>query len=218
MHPLADIIHDAMHGRFPPSDGRVEKLPPWRPGVEAVVALTGHGYLCLAPGRNVPATVADLAADAFGGVADPRVVSALAGPSAGPLDIDSLDLIVVAPARPQAADDPDLIESPGDIHPRAAFARRLRDDVRVFTSPGIEGVLVAATGLAGLIEVSVEVPADRRSEGSGAALLRAARSLAPSGEPVVAAVAPGNVASLRALLNAGFAPVGSVQIWHRPRS
>lgn len=207
-----------MHGRFPPSDGRVEHLPCWRTGLEAVVAMTGHGYLCLDAGHGVPAAVADLASDACGGVADPRVASALAGPSAGPLDIDSLDLIVVAPATPRVAPAPDLIESAANAHPRAVFARRLRDDVRVFTSPGIDGVLVAATGLAGLTEISIEVSDGHRTKGEGAALLSAARSLAPAGEPVVAAVAPGNAASVRALLNAGFDPIGSVQIWHRPAS
>lgn len=207
-----------MHGRFPPSDGRVEHLPPWRTGVEAAVAMTGHGYLCLGARQRIPAAVVDLASDAFGGVADPRVVSALAGPNAGRLDIDSLDLIVVAPARPRVADAPDLIESFANTHPRAEFARRLRDDVRVFTSPGIDGVLVVATGLAGLTEVSIEVSDGHRGTGGGAALLSAARSLTPAGEPVVAAVAPGNAASLRALLNAGFDPIGSVQIWHRQGS
>ena len=35
----------------------------------------------------------------------------------------------------------------------------------------------------------------------------------PAGELVLAAVAPGNVASLRALLRAGFAPLASVQLF-----
>ncbi len=204
-----------MHGRFPPPDGRVETLPAWRAGVEAVVALTGHGYLCLESEHDIPSSVAELATDAFGGVADPRLVSALAGPTARRHDVDSLDLVMVAPARSRHANDPELVESPGHPHPRVGFARRLRDDVRAFTSPGVDGVVVVATGLAGLTEVSIELADDQRGHGVGSAMLAAARSLAPPGEPLVAAVAPGNAASLRALLAAGFAPVGSVQIWHR---
>ncbi len=215
MHPLADVLRNAMHGHFPPGDGRVERLPTWRGGVEAVVALTGHAYLCLEVGHDVPTTVADLAGDAFGGAVDPRVVATLAGPSAGRDDIDSLDLIMVAPARRRDAVDLDLVESPGHAHPRVEFARRLRDDVRVMTAPGVEGLLVVASGLAGLTEVSIELAPQRRGRGTGAAMLSAARSLARPGEPIVAAVAPGNAASIRALLAAGFVPVGSVQIWHR---
>ena len=33
-----------------------------------------------------------------------------------------------------------------------------------------------------------------------------------AGEPVLAAVAPGNAASVRAILAAGFSPIGSVQL------
>jgi RimJ/RimL family protein N-acetyltransferase len=42
-------------------------------------------------------------------------------------------------------------------------------------------------------------------------LIRAALST------VVAAVAPGNAESLRALLTAGFSPLGSLQLFRRPR-
>jgi RimJ/RimL family protein N-acetyltransferase len=35
----------------------------------------------------------------------------------------------------------------------------------------------------------------------------------PAGEPVAACVSPANVPSLRALLSAGFEPVGSVQVY-----
>ncbi len=53
---------------------------------------------------------------------------------------------------------------------------------------------------------------DLRGRGHGRALLRDALALAPPGEPVFAAVAPGNAASLRALLAAAFVPIGSVQL------
>ena len=43
----------------------------------------------------------------------------------------------------------------------------------------------------------------------GRALLHDALGLVAAGEPVLAAVAPGNAASLRAFLACGFVPIGS---------
>lgn len=40
-------------------------------------------------------------------------------------------------------------------------------------------------------------------------LALAARHLVPDGEPLWAQIAPGNAASVRALLSAGFTPVGA---------
>ncbi|MGR7025903.1 hypothetical protein [Geodermatophilus sp. URMC 62] len=45
--------------------------------------------------------------------------------------------------------------------------------------------------------------------------MSAALDAVPEGEPVVAAVAPGNTASLRTLLRAGAVPVASVQLFRR---
>jgi RimJ/RimL family protein N-acetyltransferase len=53
----------------------------------------------------------------------------------------------------------------------------------------------------------------RRGSGLGTALAAAARGLVPRGEPLAACVSPANVPSLRALLRAGFDPVGSVQVY-----
>ena len=73
-------------------------------------------------------------------------------------------------------------------------------------------MVTLSRGLGGLLELSFEVDADRRGQGLGRSLLREALALAPLGEPLLAAVAPGNAASLRALLAAGFTPLGSVQL------
>ena len=74
------------------------------------------------------------------------------------------------------------------------------------------GIITLSRGLGGLLELSFEVDADRRGKGLGRSLLREALALTPLGEPLLAAVAPGNAASLRALLAAGFTPLGSVQL------
>lgn len=218
-HPLSTVVRAALAGRFPPADGRVERLPAWRPALEAVVSLTGHGFLCLGDGRAVPDEVAELAADGRGGLSDPRVVTALAGAHVGRHDIDSLDVLLMAAGTSDAAAGHRLVaRSERTGHPRIDFARRLRDDVRAYVpaqQTGDDDVLVIlATGLAGLTEMSVEVAASRQGAGAATNAIRAALSEVPPGEPVVAMVAPGNAASLRAFLRAGFTPIGSAQVWH----
>jgi GNAT superfamily N-acetyltransferase len=94
-------------------------------------------------------------------------------------------------------------------HPRVRRARRYRDDVRVFRTADGAGVVTVGRGLAGRREVTFEVDAARRNTGLGRQLARAARSVVPVGEPVFAQVAPGNAAALRAMLAAGFRPIGA---------
>ena len=40
--PLAAVLRRAADGVFPPVDGLVDVVPPYREGVEAVVSFTGH--------------------------------------------------------------------------------------------------------------------------------------------------------------------------------
>lgn len=207
-HPLAALVRAAARGDFPAADGGWHRVPPWRPGLGAVLGFTGHAVLAV--GDDVPtALLNSLGVDGFGGAHAPAVALALAGDGW----IDSLDVLLVArggepdatPLVPRA----DLAE-----HPRVALARRLRDDVAVFGVDGPDRSLVTlGRGLAGLPEISFELAEHRRGARDGAAWARAARALAPPGEVVVAAVAPGNAASLRALLAGGFAPVASVQLF-----
>jgi hypothetical protein len=93
------------------------------------------------------------------------------------------------------------------VHPRVARALRYRSDVRVWASD--HGVLILGRGLAGRWETAIEVHEASRNNGHGRALAIAARHLVPDGRPVWAQVAPGNAASLRTFLAAGYTPVGS---------
>lgn len=210
IHPLAEIVLAAAGGRFPPADGGWQRMPPWRAGLAAVVAFTGHAVIA------VGAEVADerlveLGVDGFGGAHHPRLVTALAGPGGW---VGSLDVLLVARGSPGLAEPlvprPDLLG-----HPRAALAARLREDLRVLGSKDMHerSVLVLGRGLAGLRELSVEVEPDSRGSGAGRELIRAGLAHVLAGEPIVAAVAPGNAASLRALLGSGFVPIGSVQLF-----
>ena len=215
-HPLAALITGAAAGRFPAADGGWRRVPPWRPGLEAIIAFTGHAVLAVAP--DIPdRRLVCLGVDGFGGAHDPRLVTALAGPGGW---IDSLDIVMAgrgsgqAGQRPRLADRPDLA-----THPRAAFAARIRDQPRPMGYPGRDrtALAVLSRGIAGLTELSFELEPQRRGRGGGAGLVRDALSAVPSGQLVLAAVAPGNAASVRALLSAGFLPLGSVQLFRRAR-
>jgi GNAT superfamily N-acetyltransferase len=131
--------------------------------------------------------------------------------------VDVLDAVLLAEGA--GAPEPWLVDRPDlRAHPRVQHALPIRGDVRVF---GLEGddetVLTLATGIGGLPELSFQVAPARRGTGLGTALARAARGLVPVGEPVAACVSPANVPSLRALLRAGFDPVGSVQVYRPER-
>src|SRR5579859_4067841 len=112
---------------------------------------------------------------------------------------------------PWAGARPDLA-----THPRAAFAARIRDQPRVLGYPAPRRALaVISQGIAGLTELSFELEPGRRGQGASSTLVRDALTAVPSGQLVLAAVAPGNAASVRALLSAGFAPLGSLQLFRR---
>jgi len=95
----------------------------------------------------------------------------------------------------------------GRAHPRIARALRYRDEVRAWQAGG--GVLTIGRGLAGRYEAAIEVDPADRGRGLGSALAAAARHLVPDGAPLWAQIAPGNAASVRAFLRAGFRPVGA---------
>jgi hypothetical protein len=99
-------------------------------------------------------------------------------------------------------------------HPRVVRARRYRTDVEVWTTP--HGVLILGRGLCGRWEAAVEVLESARNHGHGRALAVAARHLVPEDRPVWAQIAPGNAASLRAFLAAGYEPVGSEVLFIPP--
>jgi len=133
---------------------------------------------------------------------NPPFLSALSARTG--LVVNNLDAVLVAdPARTA----PELRRADDLDHERVALARFHRVDVQVWTADG--GVLTLGRGVAGRWEVSVEVDEAAQGRGLGRRLFAAARALTPQGEPVWAQVAPGNAASLRALLAAGFRPIGA---------
>lgn len=213
-HPVAELIAAAASGRFPAADGGWRRVPPWRPGLAAIIAFTGHAVFAVEP--EIPdRLLASLGADGLGGAHDPRLVTALAGRGGW---IDSLDIVMAgrgtgrAGAAPRLAERPDLA-----THPRAVFAAGIRDQLRLlgYPDPRRRALAVIGQGIGGLTEVSFELEPSRRGQGGGAELVSDVLSAIPSGQLALAAVAPGNAASVRALLSAGFVPLGSVQLFRR---
>lgn len=200
-HPLAELLRAAAAGRFPAADGRVEVVPPYLPGITACVSLTGSAMV--ATEQPLRALV-EVGADGFGGLGLPSVLSLLAGPGG---TVDTLDALLVAlgTGRTVLPERRDL-----EQHPRVRHARTWRCEVSVHGDE--RGLVTVSRGVGGLPELSFEVEPSWRGRGAGRALLAEALGLVPAGEPVLAAVAPGNAASLRSVLAVGFLPVGSVQL------
>lgn len=213
-HPLAALIAAAAAGRYPVADGSWRRVPPWRPGVEAIVAFTGHAVLAVAP--DIPdQRLVSLGVDGFGGAHDSRLITALAGPGGW---IDSLDILMAGRGSGRPDTPPRLVGRPDlATHPRAAFAGRIRDQPRLlgYEDRRRTALAVISRGIAGLTELSFELEPGHRGHGGGTGLVRDALTAIPAGELVLAAVAPGNAASVRALLSAGFIPLGSVQLFRR---
>jgi hypothetical protein len=210
VHPIGDVLSKAAAGDFPAVDGGWQRVGPWRPGVEGVVAFTGHAYLAVDDDVS-DGTLGSLGPDGFGGASNPRVVSRLAGSGW----IDALDIVLVARGT---GGEPALVPR-SDLrnHPRAQHATSVRSAVTAYgyAAPDDHTLVTLSTGLGALPEVGLET--DPAKEHVGADVVRDALTLIPEGDVVVAACAPGNARALRAFLSAGFEPVASVQLWRPDR-
>jgi hypothetical protein len=221
VHPLAVMLREAADGVFPAPDGRWRRAPPWRAGLGAIVAFTGHAVIAA---DGVPEhRLAELGVNGFGGAHDPRVVAELAGPNGW---IDSLDLVLVrhgagrtgtagaatpgVPAESRLVPRPDLAQ-----HPRVAFSTAVRTDTTVwgYRDPANQTLAAISAGIGGLPEIGFELDADQRGRGAGARLVDDMLQVIPADELVVAAAAPGNTASVRTLLRSRFTPVASIQLF-----
>lgn len=197
-YPLLEVLHAAARGDFPPADGRAIFVSPPGDGLEAVVSFTGHAVLATALPES---SFEDLALDGFGAALQPQTLVRLSGPRGIVGLIDAL-LVARGVGGGLLPERTDL-----DDHPRVRHARALRRHVRVHGDD--RGLITMGEGLAGRLELSVELLAQRASAGVGRALILEGLRLAPVGAPVFAAVSPGNARSLRAFLATGFQPIGS---------
>lgn len=202
--PVAALMDRIARGDLPPADGRVEVLAPTG-RLCAVLAFTGHHVV-----------VADVDAAWVGArVPDGDMGAPLAASFLDALGerigrrYDNLDLVLVADAL-AGPPEVELVEVAANVdHPRAARARRYRDDVRVWELVDGTGLVVVGRGIGGRWEAAFEVDPAARGRGVGRSLATAARHLVPADAALFVQVSPGNSASLRAVMGAGgFRPVG----------
>ncbi|PPE66364.1 hypothetical protein C1704_10360 [Caldimonas caldifontis] len=199
-HSLLPILVASARGIFPKDDGAFHVVPPLPDGRYAVVCFTGCAYVCASESFD---RLASLGCDGFGGALRPQLLLHLAGPQGRVHEID-VTLAALGQGRDPYALPPELGDS---RHPRVAYARSQRRDVCVHGDE--RGLITLAKGLAGRDEISIETPEVAFGKGGGRSLLRDVLAAWPEGQPLFAAVSPGNARSLRAFLAAGFRPVAS---------
>jgi hypothetical protein len=204
VHPLAALLSDAVAGRFPPADGTVRVVPSPSGPADAVVAFSAHNIV--AADLDHDEVVGHLPSEDPGAPMSAEFLGWLAGrlgTTAG-----MLDLVMVAPNVDPGEDLPKLIRRDDLVsHPRLARSRRYRTDLRCYTDPDDRALLVVGRGLAGREEMGMEVKPEFRGSGLGRLLARGAARVASPGEALFAQVSPGNVASVRAFVAAGYRPI-----------
>ncbi|XUL91217.1 GNAT family N-acetyltransferase [Streptomyces galilaeus] len=203
METLRDILDAAAQGVFPPPDGRTTVVPQASERDAGVLAFTAHAVVFVDEDPEwVYDTLTAVPCDALAAPMNPRFLAALLDRTGR--TAENVDAMLVGSPLPGEPPLPLKEITDGD-HPRIVYARGRRDYVRAWTTEG--GVVVMGRGIAGRLEVSVEIEEGVRQRGLGRALVAAARQLAD--EPLWAQVAPGNARSMRAFLAAGYRPVGS---------
>ncbi|MER6244908.1 GNAT family N-acetyltransferase [Streptomyces griseorubiginosus] len=211
METLRDILDAAARGVLPPADGGTTIVPQVCHRDAGVLSFTAHSVVFTDEDPEwVRATLRGLDCDPLAATMNPRFLTALLERTGR--RSETIDAMLVAdplPGGPPLA----LKEIEDANHPRIAYARGRRDDIRAWTADG--GVLVTGRGVGGRLEVSVEVDEAVRQRGLGRVLVSAARHLA--GEPLWAQVSPGNARSLRAFQAAGYRPVGAEAVLLAPR-
>lgn len=198
---VAALLAAAERNTYPPADGGLTLLAQPNPRDAAVLSFTGHVVVA-----------ADVSPEWLAGHLSPGELSeAFTPPFLTAISnhlgrrVNAIDMLLLAPALP--GEPPVALRRVDGIdHPRVRRASRYRADVAVWATPG--GVVVLGRGFAGRWEVAVEVDPEARGNGLGRRLATAARQLIPPGSAAWAQVAPGNAASVRAFLAAGFVPVG----------
>jgi len=197
---LPSLLEAIERGEFPPADAGLTLLPQPSPRAAAVLSFTAHIVVAAdvelrwVRGHLSPGELSEAFTPPFLGALSERLGRR----------VNAIDMLALAPSLPGAAG---LALSVTDSdHPRVRRARRYRDDISIWQAEG--GVLVLGRGLGGRWEAAIEVDPAERNRGLGRELALAARHLVPDGRPVWAQIAPGNAASVRAFLAAGYAPVG----------
>ncbi|MFF1819069.1 GNAT family N-acetyltransferase [Kribbella sp. NPDC058245] len=204
MTTLADILRRVEGGTFPDPDLGVTVVSPPSARESCVMAFTGH--IVVAAEVDASWVTDRLTPEDMVEPVSPPFLTALA--EATGRHAHCLDAMLLAPPLPEPAVLADLEELTGSDHPRLVRALKYRDDVRAYVDP-YGGVVIVGRGVAGRLECAIEVPGSAQGQGHGRRLAQAARALIPADAHLWAQVTPGNAASFRAFLAAGYRIVGS---------
>lgn len=213
---LRAILAAAVEGSGPPADLATVLLPRPTGPVSAVLAFTGHHVVAADVDRR---WLEQALGDDFSAAHRTHFLTGLGdqiGARPGHLDL----VLALGPGESVQTADIELARMPSAeaaAHRRVARALDYRSDATAWWTAGGNGVLVIGRGLAGRFEVSFEVAPTARGNGLGRALAGAARRLVPPDQPVFAQVSPGNVRSVRAVLGAGYVPIGAEVLYHHGR-
>ena len=213
-NPTLGLLLRAALGEFPPADWTTEIWPAPPGPVHGVLGFVSHHVVAvdvdrtwldsnLEPGDPLSPMRSRFLTNLADRLGCPAGFPDCVLAATGQVDKSGLRLMEVEP-------DP--------IHPRVASSLHRRDETRVFATTEGNSLLCLGRGLAGRWEASFEVDPGARNRGIGRALAIAARSLVEAGEPLFMQVTPGNAASLRAVLAAGFKPIGSEILFEKASS
>jgi GNAT superfamily N-acetyltransferase len=207
VHLLARLLDEAAHGRFPPPDGSARAFPPLSGPLDALIAFTGT--FAVTGSLTQEELDARVPRGEFSIPMSAGFVQWMGERIGGEAMTQDLVLVAISPGPPPEHERALLVDVAESDHSRVARAMRYRRDVRVYETTDRAAVAVLGRGITGRWELAYEVDPDARGAGLGRAIAAAAVRLLPEGTPVWAQVAPGNAASVRAMLGAGFRPVGA---------
>jgi GNAT superfamily N-acetyltransferase len=204
---LAGLLSMVESGKPLPTDPWLTVVP--QPGSRAAAVLAFPGYIVVAADVPPDWVHAQLPEPDLSAPLNPPFLAVLCTRLGR--RVNNIDMVMLA--EPMAGDPGIELELVADAeHPRVQRAHRYRDGVRAWRSAPADaagGVLIVGRGLAGRWEAAIEVDEQSRNAGLGRRLAAAARHLVPDGRPIWAQIAPGNAASVRAFLAAGYQPVGA---------
>jgi GNAT superfamily N-acetyltransferase len=198
---LDSLLRRVEQGEFPAADMGVTHVPQPSAGIAAVLGFTGHTVV--AADVDAELLTRELPASDPGAAFNPPFLTALT--QALGMRVSNIDIVTMAPRRP-GPPSLTLHRVDDQTHPRVRRALRYRTDITVWGCRG--GVVLIGRGLGDRWEMAVEVEPEFRGRGLGRALAEAATHLVPADRPLWAQIGVGNAASVRALLAAGFVPVG----------
>ncbi|MFC9687107.1 GNAT family N-acetyltransferase [Kribbella sp. NPDC056951] len=208
MTTLAEILRGVEAGAFPISDLGVTVVSAPSTREWCVMAFTGH--IVIAADVDEAWVAERLPAGDMLAPTAPPFLTALTELSGR--QVHGLDAMLLAPAITDPVERANAVagleEFTDHDHPRVLRALEFRDEVRVYGDPS-GSVMTIGYGVGRRTECSVEVPESARGQGHGRRLVQAARALIPTDAHIWAQVSPGNAASFRAFLAAGYRIVGS---------